>query len=87
MDLKVNQNHKGYKDLLKYSQGKNMTVREVMMSDDHVDAVCDILYKHMSTMIRYLVKKDKFKNLYIAQRESLVDIFDNMPKEEAKKKK
>ncbi len=77
MNLQVNQNHKGYQTLLRYSQNRGITIRDLLMADEHLDAVCDILYKEMSGAIKLIVKKDKFKTMFLNQRESLVEIFEN----------
>lgn len=81
MDLQVNPNHKGYQTLLRYSQNRGITLKELLMSDEHLDAVCDILYKEMSGAIRLILKKDKFKAMFLNQRETLVEVFDGVKEE------
>lgn len=81
MELKVNQNHKGYKDLLNYSNKKGITVKEALTNDAHLDAVCTILYSHMNVAIKFVIKKEKFKTVFLAQRHELANIFDNLSKQ------
>jgi hypothetical protein len=51
----------------------NMPVREIMLSDEHLDKVCPIFYEGLPKLARMSMSKDKFKTFYINQREKLAD--------------
>lgn len=78
MQLQVNANHKGYKDIKAFADSKNKSINDVMNDDQYLEQVVDILYKHMPKMIRWTIKRDKFKTMYLDQRPVLADIFSNV---------
>lgn len=80
MDLKINANHKGYKEIKTFADSKNMSIRDVMVSEEHLDSVVDILYKNMPKTIRWILNRDKFKQKYLDQRDLIANIFDGVNK-------
>jgi hypothetical protein len=55
------------------SKEVNMPVREVMLSDEHVDKVCPIFYEGLPKLARMAMNRDKFKAFFLNQRASLAD--------------
>jgi hypothetical protein len=55
------------------SKEVNMPVREVMLSDEHVDKVCPIFYEGLPKLARMAMNRDKFKAFFLNQRVSLAD--------------
>jgi hypothetical protein len=51
----------------------NLSVRELMLSDDHVTAVCDIFYDGLPKLARITMKREKFQTFFVNQREKLAD--------------
>jgi hypothetical protein len=51
----------------------SMSVRELMLSDDHVTAVCDIFYEGLPKLARMTMKREKFQTFFVNQREKLAD--------------
>jgi hypothetical protein len=57
-----------------------MSVRELMLSDEHVGAVCDIFYDGLPKLARMTMKREKFQMFYLNQREKLADEMFPLPK-------
>jgi hypothetical protein len=55
------------------SRELNMPVRDIMLSDQHLDQVCPIFYEGLPKLARMSMSKDKFKSFYLNQREKLAD--------------
>jgi hypothetical protein len=55
------------------SKEVNMPVRDVMLSDEHLDKVCPIFYEGLPKMARMTMNRDKFKTFYLNQRVKLAD--------------
>jgi hypothetical protein len=55
------------------SKEVNMPVREVMLSDEHVDKVCPIFYEGLPKLARMAMNREKFKTFFLNQRISLAD--------------
>ena len=55
------------------SKELNMPVRDIMLSDQHLDQVCPIFYEGLPKLARMSMSKDKFKSFYLNQREKLAD--------------
>jgi hypothetical protein len=51
----------------------NISVRELMLSDEHISAVCDIFYEGLPKLARMTMKREKFQTFYLNQREKLAD--------------
>jgi hypothetical protein len=55
------------------SKELNLPVRELMLSDAHLDRVHPIFYEGLPKLARMSMSKDKFKVFFINQREKLAD--------------
>jgi hypothetical protein len=51
----------------------NLPVRDLMLSDTHCDAVCEIFYEGLPKLARMAMNREKFKVFYTNQREKLAD--------------
>jgi hypothetical protein len=49
------------------------SVRELMLSDEHISAVCDIFYEGLPKLARMTMRREKFQTFYLNQREKLAD--------------
>lgn len=47
-------------------------LKEVLLSDDYLEQVSKIFYKHMPKMVRWTMKEEKFKEFYKNHREQLI---------------
>lgn len=74
--MKLNKNDKAFKELDAYAKTVRQTLKQVLLSDDHLTQVSSIFYKHMPKMIKWSMKEEKFKNFYKNHRESLVATID-----------
>lgn len=70
--LKVEKNDKAFKELDAYAKEQNLPLKELLLSDTHLDAVTKIFYAHMPKMVRMMMKYDKFKVFYQNNRENFV---------------
>ncbi len=55
------------------SKELNLPVRQIMLSDEHLDKVCPIFYEGLPKLARMSMSREKFKTFYINQREKLAD--------------
>jgi hypothetical protein len=62
----------------------NITVRELMLSDDHLEPVCEIFWDGLPKLARMTMKREKFQTFYLSQREKLADQMFPLPKEKNK---
>ena len=62
----------------------NLSVRELMLSDDHVTAVCDIFYEGLPKLARMTMKREKFQTFFVNQREKFADDMFPLKKSENK---
>lgn len=69
---KVNKNDKAFKELDAYAKTQNKPLKDVLLSDDHLEKVSSIFYEHMPKMVKWSMKKDKFLAFYKAHREAFV---------------
>jgi hypothetical protein len=51
----------------------SVTVRELMLSDEHLTPVCDIFYEGLPKLARMTMKREKFQTFFVNQREKLAD--------------
>jgi hypothetical protein len=51
----------------------SVTVRELMLSDEHLTAVCDIFYEGLPKLARLTMKREKFQAFFLNQREKLAN--------------
>lgn len=68
----VKKNDPAFKELATFAEGKNKPLKEVLLSDEYLDDVSQIFYKHMPKMVRWSMKEAKFKDFYKNHREQLV---------------
>jgi hypothetical protein len=59
--------------LMALSKEVNLPVRELMLSDDHIDKVCAIFYEGLPKLARMTMKADKFKTFFQNQRLKIAD--------------
>ncbi len=50
-----------------------LSVRELMLSDDHLDEVCEVFYEGLPKLARMTMSREKFKVFYKSQRQKLAD--------------
>jgi hypothetical protein len=55
------------------SKEVNLNVRDMMLSDEHLDKVCPIFYEGLPKLARMSMSREKFKVFYINQRVKLAD--------------
>jgi hypothetical protein len=55
------------------SKELNMPVRDMMLSDEHLDRVCPIFYDGLPKLARMSMSRDKFKVFFTNQRLKLAD--------------
>jgi hypothetical protein len=55
------------------SKELNMQVRDMMLSDEHLDRVCPIFYEGLPKLARMSMSRDKFKVFFTNQRVKLAD--------------
>lgn len=68
----VKKNDPAFKELATFADTKNKPLKEVLLSDEYLDDVSQIFYKHMPKMVRWSMKEAKFKEFYRTHREQLV---------------
>ncbi|NCQ52258.1 hypothetical protein GW796_10305 [archaeon] len=69
---KINKNDKAFKELDSYAKTQNTPLKEVLLSDAHLEKVSDIFYSNMPKMIKWSMKKEKFTDFYKNHREQFV---------------
>jgi hypothetical protein len=55
------------------AKAHGVSVRELMLSDEHATAVGDIFYEGLPKLARMTMKREKFQIFYVNQREKLAD--------------
>jgi hypothetical protein len=73
-------NQKQSTALKELAKAHNMSVRELMLSDEHLNAVCDIFYEGLPKLARMSMKREKFQTFFINQRLKLADEMFPLPK-------
>lgn len=68
----VKKNDPAFKELETFAKEKNKPLKEALLSDEYLDDVSKIFYKHMPKMVRWTMKEEKFKEFYKNHREQLV---------------
>lgn len=71
--ININKNDKAFKELADFANKVKLPLKEVLLSDEHLNEVSQIFYKHMPTMVKWTVKQDKFVTFYKDHREALVE--------------
>jgi hypothetical protein len=62
------------------SKQLNMPVRDIMLSDEHLDKVCPIFYEGLPKLARMSMNRDRFRSFFINQRSKLADQMFPLPK-------
>ena len=60
---------KTYKELDSYAKEHGKTMKEVVLSDEQLENVTAILYKHLPKIIQWAQKKETFQNAFKMKRE------------------
>lgn len=68
----VKKNDPAFKELATFADSKKKPLRDVLLSDEYLEEVSKIFYKHMPKMVRWSMKEEKFKDFYKNHREQLV---------------
>lgn len=68
----VQKNDPAFKEVTIFAESKNKPLKDVLLSDEYLDDVSKIFYKHMPKMVRWTMKEIKFKNFYKNHREQLI---------------
>ena len=69
--ISVKKNDPAFKELATFADSVNKPLRDVLLSDDYLNEVSKIFYKHMPKMVRWSMKEEKFKEFYKTHREQL----------------
>ncbi len=68
--FKMKKNDPVATSLKKYAQENGMPLKNILLSDEHLQKVCDIFYPHLPKLVRMSMNKDKFTIFYKNHRES-----------------
>lgn len=66
-------NHQQAQQLSALSKELNLPVRDIMLSDAHLDRVCQVFYDGLPKLARMSMSREKFKVFFTNQRQSLAD--------------
>jgi hypothetical protein len=66
-------NNEQAKKLKALSEELGMPVRDIMLSDEHLEKVCPIFYDGLPKLARMTMNREKFKAFYLNQRLKLAD--------------
>lgn len=61
---KVNKNDKSFQELNSYAKSIKIPLKDLLMSDEHLEKVCDIFYAAMPKLVRFAMKKPAFIEFY-----------------------
>lgn len=70
--IKFGKNPEQLQKLTTLAQQKGLPLRDLLLSDEHLDAVCGIFYEGMPKMVRMAFNRQKFTAFYQRQRETIV---------------
>lgn len=68
----VKKNDPAFKELATFADTQKKPLRDVLLSDEYLEDVSKIFYKHMPKMVRWTMKEEKFKEFYKNHREQLI---------------
>lgn len=68
--FKMKKNDPVAASLKKYADENNMSVKNILLSDDHLIKVCDIFYPQLPKLVRMTMNKEKFVSFYKTNREA-----------------
>lgn len=66
-------NAKQTSDLVALAKRHKLTVRDLMLSDKHLDEVCAVFYEGLPKLARMAMNREKFKVFFMNQREKFAD--------------
>jgi hypothetical protein len=69
---KIDTNDKAFKELNDYAISVKQPLKDVLLSDAHLEQVTRIFYPHLPKPLKFVMKLDKFKEYYKEHREKLV---------------
>lgn len=69
----IKKNDPAFQELKNLAKQKNLKLKELLLSDEHLQSVCSIFYKNSPKMVRWSMKEDKFIEFYKKHREKLVE--------------
>ena len=61
---KVKKNDKALIELKALANKSGLSVRDLILSEDYLNNVCDIFYSHMPKLVRMAMNKEKFIKFY-----------------------
>lgn len=70
--IKFKKNPEQMAKLQQLAQQKGLPLKEMLLSDDHLQPVCNIFYDGMPKMVRMAFNKEKFTNFYQKNRETII---------------
>lgn len=70
--IKFKKNPEQLEKLNTLAQQKGIPLREMLLSDEHLEPVCNILYDGMPKMVRMAFNKQKFTDFYQNNRETII---------------
>ena len=70
--LKVQKNDKAFQELNACAKSKSLPLKELLKSDEHLNEVTEIFYKHMPKLVRFSMRIEKFKEFYKTNREAFI---------------
>lgn len=68
----VKKNDPAFKELVTFADSQKKPLKDVLLSDEYLEQVSKIFYKHMPKMVRWTMKEEKFKEFYKNHREQLI---------------
>lgn len=71
--FQVKKNDKTMKELIDYAATTGLSLREVLLSESHLQQVSSIFYAHMPKLVRMTMNKEKFTNFYNQHKETFVN--------------
>lgn len=73
--FKVGKKDPASKELQDYSDKVKVPLREILLSDQHIDVVSPIIYKHLPKVWKWKFKDEmKFKEFYRSHRQQMVNM-------------
>lgn len=70
--IKFKKNPEQLAKLTELAKQKGLPLKEMLLSDEHLESVCNVLYDGMPKMVRMAFNKEKFTSFYQKNRETIV---------------
>ena len=68
----IPKNSRAHVSLQNYAKKVGKPLKEVLLDEAHLDNVVGILYNSAPSMIKFTVKKEKFKDIYNTHKETII---------------